>query len=709
MQRVIIPIAFLLVTACTYLAQGQVSPYIHVDQFGYLSSAEKVAVLSNPQTGYNASLSYSPGATIELRNFLTDAVVFSGAPVVWNGGSTHMQSGDRGWWFDFSAVTSEGTYYLVDPANNEKTGAFKINANPYQEVLNSTLRMFYYNRCNHTKETPYAESNWTDGMNFINPLQDANCRFVNDRENISLEKDLTGGWFDAGDYNKYVTFAHSAVHNLLSAYEENPDIFTDDWNWPESGNAVPDILDEIKWELDWLMKMTNPDGTVHIKMGSIEHSHNAAAPPSANNDRRYYGPLCSAASVAIASMFSHAAKVFTSQPGMQSFAQNLEGRAIACWNHFKTKFDGNNLDFACDDGTIKAGDADWSEDDQKSAGIVAATYLFELTANTTYNNFIITHYDEVEPISNNFWGPYRLEIIEALLLYRTLSGADATVSAAILTSASNDVNNNWNGFFALGTDDLYRANAPDWMYHWGSNNPKANTGNLCQVMKKYGVLPIADNDLEEKTAELLHYFHGVNPMGMLHLSNMYAQGGDRCVNEIYHTWFNDGTDWDHAINSTYGPAPGFLTGGPNKDFSVSSISPPSGQPPQKSYLDFNTGWPDNSWEISEPAIYYQAAYLRLLSKYVSHNSISTNTENLKAANSCIEIFPNPTSNYFHLKGVLDRYHVQIYDLNGQLHQSVPYVGSEAVINMGNLPAGTYFLRVENKQNSDLCVQKILKE
>ena len=139
-------------------------------------------------------------------------------------------------------------------------------------------------------------------MNFTNPLQDADCRYVYDAENAALEKDLTGGWFDAGDYNKYVTFAHTAVHDLLWAYRNNPDVFGDNWNIPESGNGIPDILDEIKWETDWLLKMANPDGSVIIKMGSIDYDDNSNAPPSANTDRRYYGPTCTSASIATASL-----------------------------------------------------------------------------------------------------------------------------------------------------------------------------------------------------------------------------------------------------------------------------------------------------------------------------------------------------------------------------------------------------------------------
>jgi hypothetical protein len=124
-------------------------------------------------------------------------------------------------------------------------------------------------------------------------------------------------------------------------------------------------------------------------------------------------------------------------------------------------------------------------------------------------------------------------------------------------------------------------------------------------------------------AAYLHWFHGVNPMGKVMLTNMYAYGGDSCVNEFYHSWFNNGTVWDNVFTSAIGPAPGYLIGGPNKDFSIPAMSPPGGQPPQKSYKEWNTGWNgtanENSWEITEAGIYTQAAYISLLVRVMANN------------------------------------------------------------------------------------------
>ena len=145
------------------------------------------------------------------------------------------------------------------------------------------------------------------------------------------------------------------------------------------------------------------------------------------------------------------------------------------------------------------------------------------------------------------------------------------------------------------------------------------------------------NEAARNAAEtFIHYIHGVNPFSLVYLSNMYSYGGDNCANEFYHTWFSNGSaKWDRVGTSTYGPAPGFLTGGPNPSYNwdaccpggcgsasnnavcnAENLTPPKGQPAQKSYKDFNTSWPLNSWEVTENSNGYQINYIRLLSKFV---------------------------------------------------------------------------------------------
>src|SRR6185503_18672356 len=97
---------------------------------------------------------------------------------------------------------------------------------------------------------------------------------------------LSGGWHDAGDYTKYVNFTHSTLHDLLDAYAMHPQIWKDDTGIPESGNGVPDLLDEVKWELDWVLKMQLADGSVLMKVGTA--GNDGPSPPSADGAPRFY-------------------------------------------------------------------------------------------------------------------------------------------------------------------------------------------------------------------------------------------------------------------------------------------------------------------------------------------------------------------------------------------------------------------------------------
>ncbi len=696
-------LTLLLISFKGVIAQNP-SDFIHVDQFGYQTEAQKVAVISNPEIGYNSILSYEPPEIMEIRDAETNDVVLSVAPQVWNNGVVHEQSGDRGWWLDFSSLETPGAYYVLDPTNDEQSAVFEIRNDIYASVMRAAGRMFYYNRCNAPKSEPYAQG-WSDGMNFSNPLQDGEARYIFDQTNASLEKDLSGGWFDAGDYNKYVTFAVSAVHDLLSAYEENPQAFTDDWNIPESENTIPDLLDELKWELDWLLKMNNADGSTILKIGSQNFEENIASPPSANTDGRYYGPTCTAASIAVASMFSHAAKVYAEIPELEDYSQELLERAITSYNYVLPFVNNNALETACDDGSIVAGDADWEISLQIETMIMASVYLFEHTGDPIYNDFIVNRLNDLETIQTNFWGPYKVHLFDALLLYAELPETDTITANTITTSFSQAVINDTNDFFGLSDSDLYRAPMPDFSYHWGSSNPKASYGVLNRVAIDALADPSQNESLENYIDGAIHYFHGVNPQGLVYLSNMYEYGAERTVNEIYHSWFFDGTDYDHALDSPMGPAPGFVTGGPNHYFSVTSLTPPSGQPRQKSYLDFNDGYPLKSWEISEPAIYYQASYIRLLANRIIDDEVLSVSDIFQSGTD-FKLYPNPAKNIFQVDSLQEGDYIQVFSKSGQFVKEFAF-RQQGGYPVSGLASGMYFVKVQSANGAS--VKKLIVE
>ncbi len=697
---------WIIIGLSTYLQVAfSQSPHIHINQFGYYSEAPKVAVISDPITGFNSSESYDPSSTLEIRRVSDDEVIFTGDLTTWNDGNMDPLAGDRGWHLDFSDLSTPGNYYIVDPATDERSPNFEISENPYLGVLKAAFKMFYYNRSGMEKVEPYADARWTDSNNF---LQDEQVRYIYDQENASLEKDMSGGWFDAGDYNKYVTFTYSVVHDLLTAYEANPMLFGDDWNIPESGNDLPDILDEIKWELDWMKRMYNTDGSVHIKMGSRNHSENTLSPPSLNTTTRYYGPTCTSASASFASNFAHAAIVYNKEYNYAPYAEELAGLAETAFNYVLPYLESNTLETECDDGSIVSGDADRSPEAQLENMVSAAIYLFEFTNNYEYGVFVAKYLNDLEPLQSGWWGPYKLQLQDALFRFSENLMADETLSAVIRNSATGSANNN--DFMGMNDKTLYRDYIPDWAYHWGSSNSKAGFANLNLLMSKHNIGAVASQ--EEKAEELLHSFHGVNPLGIVYLSNMYDYGATRSCNEIYHTWFNDGTKYDNALTSEVGPPPGYVVGGPNKDFSVGSISPPSGQPPLKSYLDFNTGWPDNSWEISEPAIYYQAAYIRLLSHVIGKRGYtSVHTEESKIGTKGeLVITPNPSKDIVSVDWPFEEggksLKLKVYDVTGRVVIEISSYASGSSFSVSELGSGHYLIELSG--NGARALGKMVK-
>ena len=204
------------------------------------------------------------------------------------------------------------------------------------------------------------------------------------------------------------------------------------------------------------------------------------------------------------------------------------------------------------------------------------------------------------------------------MFYAHLPKRDRQISKIILDKKISEAQYNKEFYGFDPTQDLYRAYMPDKTFHWGSNSIRASRGSSNYDLILYDLLPGQAQPFHDSALNNLHYFHGVNPLGITYLSNMYDYGAEKSVNEIYHEWFTNKTQWDNALKDSSGPAPGYVVGGPNHNYS-GKYSLLQNQPVQKMYADWNGGsLDDNAWEISEPAIYYQAAYIKLLAHFVEN-------------------------------------------------------------------------------------------
>lgn len=253
-------ILFSLILAHCVSTQAQ--KFVRVNQIGYYASMPKIASV----VGMEAS-------SFEIKDKKTNAVVYSGEiqpSKYWNLSRENIQN------IDFSDFTKEGSYYIQ--VEDEKSYPFVIsNANTYKELLQGTIRAFYYWRASIAIQPPYSsfrgidysrELGHPDTFVFVHKTAATEKRHV--ESVISCPK----GWYDAGDYNKYVVNAGITLHQMMLSYEMFPEYYNNlNLNIPESGNGYPDIYNEIKWEIDWLFTMQDPDdGGVYHKLTSLSFS-----------------------------------------------------------------------------------------------------------------------------------------------------------------------------------------------------------------------------------------------------------------------------------------------------------------------------------------------------------------------------------------------------------------------------------------------------
>jgi endoglucanase len=367
--------------------------------------------------------------------------------------------------------------------------------------------------------------------------------------------------------------------------------------------------------------MQQTDGSVLSIAG-----HAGASPPSSDTSPCKYGPANTSAAFSSAAAFAYASIVFhgstAATKAYPGYSDALATMAQKAWTWGNAN---PNVTFYNSQNGVGAG-----EQEVDAAGLLlkqvqAAVFLFELTGDAAYQSLVDANYTKLMAS----FDPFHLEPVDAALEYAKTKGATASVAQAIDgTFKSNVEGSNYFGQLHSNVDP-YLAYLQ--AYVWGSNQTKGAQGNMFADVAAFGIDASANADATRYASRYVHYFHGVNPLGLVYLSNMGDYGAEKSVTRFFHTWFAHGSEWDAFGVSKYGPPPGYLTGGPNPSYTwdaccpshcsgnscgAAQLSPPAGQPDQKSYRDFNDSWPLDSWSISEPDLGYQAQYVRLVSKFV---------------------------------------------------------------------------------------------
>lgn len=225
-------------------------PAILVDQLGYAVGSSKVAIFEGDDLGKH----FEVIRTDTLESVFQGDIEEKGYDSVTG---TYLSYGD------FTELDQTGEYYIRSETVGQSY-VFQILEHPYQELFGNACKQYYYNRCGMVLSSEYAGSAAHNACH---------TREAQLKEDASVKLDVSGGWHMDENGCKDVVKGCQAVNYLLLAFELYPDVFGDNMDIPESGNAVPDILDEIRYEVEWLLKMQDAkSGAVYAAVSTVDSS-----------------------------------------------------------------------------------------------------------------------------------------------------------------------------------------------------------------------------------------------------------------------------------------------------------------------------------------------------------------------------------------------------------------------------------------------------
>jgi endoglucanase len=346
--------------------------WIRINQLGYLPESVKVAV-------FISSENEAP-KDFTVCNAINDKVVYKSTCIRYSGKEWGLKAAAR---LDFSEVRTPGGYYVA--VNGTRSDPFRIGAGIYKGTADFILKYMRQQRCGYNPY--YADSCHThDGFIVDHPSKSGQII------------DVTGGWHDASDYLQYVTTSANAIYQMLFAYSKNPEIFSDHFNASgESGsNGIPDILDEARWGIDWLLKM-NPDSGEMYNQVADDRDHVGFRLPAKDKATYGNGPYrpvyfvtgksqglarfknrstgVSSAAGKYASAFALGSQIFRSYDA--GLADKLYRKAIDAWEFALT--DPGVTQTACNVSPYF-----YEEDNYVDDMELAAWALFSLTADSGY-------------------------------------------------------------------------------------------------------------------------------------------------------------------------------------------------------------------------------------------------------------------------------------------------------------------------------------
>jgi endoglucanase len=450
--------------------------------------------------------------------------------------------------FDFSEVTTPGKGYTVT-IDGATSVPFTIGDDVYAGLTTDALAYYYHNRSGIEIDPALVGEEYARPAGHVNvaPNQgdnDVTC-WATDPCDYTL--DAAGGWYDAGDHGKYVVNGGISVAQLMSLYERDPEALGDgSLAIPEAGNGVPDVLDEAKWEMDFLMAMQVPKGQelagmAHHKLHDAEWT---ALPtlPDEDAEPRELHPPSTAATLNLAASAAQCSRVFAEYDA--DYAAKCLTAAERAWEaaqaHPEMLADPN-------DGT---GGGAYSDEKVSDEFYWAAAELFAATGKDVYRQALLDselHGDTaaVFPAGGMSW------LETAGLGALTLVTVPNDLTEGQLAEVRGMVTEAADGYLADSEAAGYGLPYAG-QFVWGSNSAVLNNGVVLAVASDL----TGEAAYGEAAVRALDYVLGRNP-----LNQSYVTGyGERDSQNQHHRF------WANQLDASLpNPAPGSLAGGPNAD------------------------------------------------------------------------------------------------------------------------------------------------
>ena len=254
----------ILFTAATY---GQSGAWVRINLAGYLPQDVKVAVFISEKSNQNKAF--------RVKDAETGSIVFKGEGIAAHAGRWGMKEALR---LNFTGLKTKGKYYIE--CNGTKSPVFDINSHVYDGAADYILNYMRQQQCGY------------------NPYFDTVCHqhdgYIVDHPTLTGQKiDVRGGWHDASDYLQYLSTSANAVFQMLFAWRQTPDttIFKDEYDamGRKGANSIPDILDQARWGLDWMVRM-NPDSALMFNQIADDRDHADFRNPALDKVDYGYGP-----------------------------------------------------------------------------------------------------------------------------------------------------------------------------------------------------------------------------------------------------------------------------------------------------------------------------------------------------------------------------------------------------------------------------------